>query len=421
MKLSKKKLISCCTPIALAGITLFSGMVSFEYETEKTAQNVFVAGNYRYEEGLNAGVTALLDGESNLKATLELGVRDMVSATAPEETETAVEMAEVVEAAAVSGAAAEAVAAPEADEWANRVMPRVQEYVNIRSEADAESAAVGKLYKGGMAELLEQGTEWSKITSGSVTGYVKNEYLAFGAEAKALAEQDCRTVAVIQTESLRIRKEAGESAGVITLAGQGEKYTVLEDGTEWVKIEYKEGKSGYVAKAYVSVELELGKAVSAEEEAEALRKAEAEKAKKEAEKQAAVAKAKAVETVQGAAMEASVDETILLAAVVQMEAGGQGYEGKLAVASVVMNRVNSSRYPNTITGVIYQKGQFPGAHNGILDRILSKGPRQDCIQAAADALAGKNNAAGYMGFCSLNSSKYLKYDNYSIIGSHYFY
>lgn len=423
MKLSKKKLIGCYTPIALAGITLFAGMVSFEYEAEKNVQAPFVASAYTYEEGVNAGVTSLLNGEEIAKATLELGVRDMVSATAPEESEITDEAAEAeAEAQAdVADGAAQAAEEIVTDEWANRVMPKVQEYMNIRSEANAESTAVGKLYKGGMAELVEAGDEWSKITSGSVTGYVKNEYLAFGAEAKALAEQDCRTVAVIQTESLRIRKEAGESAGVITLASQGEKYTVLEDGTEWVKIEYKEGKSGYVAKAYVSVELELGKAVSAEEEAEALRKAEAEKAKKEAEKQAAVAKAKAVETVQGEAVEASVDETILLAAVVQMEAGGQSYEGKLAVASVVMNRVNSSSYPNTITGVIYQKGQFPGAHNGILDRILAKGPRQDCIQVAADALAGKNNASGYLGFCSLNSSKYLKYDNYSIIGSHYFY
>lgn len=413
MKLSKKKLIGCCTPIALAGVTLFTGMVSFEYEAEKATKNAFVASNYRYEEGVNAGITSLLDGEEDLKATLELEVRDIVAAQAPEEV---VEPTEIVAETVV-----EEVTAPVVDEWANRVMPKVQEYMNIRSEANADSAAVGKLYKGAMAELVEQGTEWSKITSGNVTGYVKNEYLAFGADAKALAQQDCKTVATIEAESLRIRKEASETAGVITLASKGDKFTVLEDGAEWIKIEYKEGKSGYVAKAYTTVGLDLGKAISAEEEAEALRKAEEEKARLEAEKQAALAKAVAVETVQGAAMEASVDETILLAAVVQMEAGGQGYEGKLAVASVVMNRVNSSSYPNTITGVIYQKGQFPGAHNGTLDRILAKGPRQDCIQVAADALAGKNNAPGYHGFCSVRSTKYLKYDTYSLIGSHYFY
>lgn len=415
MKLSKKKLIGCYTPIALSGVIMCTGMVSFGNEARQAEQNVFVAGSYAYEEGVYAGAGILLEGGNDLKATLELGVRDTVLAMAPEEAvQDSTEQAENPEAVVTGDTVA-------TDEWSNRVMPRVQEYMNIRSEANAESAAVGKLYKGGMAELVEQGAEWSLITSGSVTGYVKNEYLAFGADAKALAEQDCKTVATIQAESLRIRKEAGDQAGVITLAGQGEKYTVLEDGAEWVKIEYESGKSGYVAKAYVTVELDLGKAISAEEEAEAIRKAEEKKAKEEAEKKAAIAKAKKTETVQGAAVEASVDETILLAAVVQMEAGGQSYEGKLAVASVVMNRVNSSRYPNTITSVIYQKGQFPGAHNGILNKILAKGPRQDCIQVAVDALAGKNNASGYLGFCSTSSSKYLKYDNYSIIGSHYFY
>lgn len=405
MKLSKKKLIGCCTPIALTGVILFTGLVSFEYEGKQTAQDVFVAATYEYEEGVNAGITSFLDGEEEIEATLELGVRDMVAAQAPEEELKAVSQQEI----------------QPVDQWASRVMPKVQEYLNIRSEANADSTLVGKLHKGAMAEVVENQGEWVKISSGNVTGFVKSEYLAFGAEAESLAKQDCKLLATIETDSLRIRKEASEQAGVITLAGKGESFVVLEDGAEWVKIEYKEGKSGYVAKAYTTVALDLGRAISAEEEAEAIRKAEEEKARLEAEKEAALAKAVAVETVQGTAMEASVDETILLAAVVQMEAGGQSYEGKLAVASVVMNRVNSSRYPNTITEVIYQKGQFPGAHNGILDRILSKGPREDCIQVAADALAGKNNAAGYLGFCSVRSSKYLKYDTYSLIGSHYFY
>ncbi len=408
MKLSKKKLIGLYGPVAiLAGVTILAGSFSFDYGKQNKTEK-FVAGTYSYEEGVNAGVTTALVGDDTVKATLELGTRDMVAAEAPEE-EPVQEQAPVQQPAAV------------ADEWANRAMPKVQEYMNIRSEANAESASVGKLYKGAMAEVVEKvNAEWTKIKSGNVVGFAKNEFLAFGAEAKAIAEADCKVMATIQTDSLRIRKEAGDQAGVITLAEKGDRYVVLEDGAEWVKIQYKD-KTGYVAKAYVTVALDLGKAISAEEEAEAIRKAEEEKARLEAEKKAAIAKSKVVETIQGAGIEASTDETILLAAVVQMEAGGQNYEGKLAVASVVMNRVNSSNYPNTITGVIYQKGQFPGAHNGILDRILAKGPRQDCIDIAVEALAGKNNAPGYHGFCSLKSNKYLKYPTYSIIGSHYFY
>lgn len=414
MKLSYKKLMGVYTPlVAIAGVTLLSGAVSFEY-AGKTETKLPLAVEADSEENADAGLSAFLRESQEYKAVLELGTTQLVAAATPDEVE---------ELATLEETAPEAVQAeaPVQDEWASRVLPKVEEYANIRSEANPDSTLLGKLPKGAMAQVVEQAGEWTKITSGSVTGYVKNEYLAFGEEAKQLAAATCPLMATVNTDSLRIRKEASESAGVATLAGAGESYRVLEQGTDWIKIAYKEGKEGYVAAAYVRVELKVGKAISIEEEQEAARKAE--EAKRKAEEEAAAAKAKSVtvETVQGEAMSASVDETTLLAAVVQMEAGGQGYDGMLAVASVVMNRVNSGKYPNTITGVIYQKGQFPGAHNGKLNKILSKGPRQDCIQVAQDALSGINNAAGYLGFCSTSSSTYKKYSTYSLIGSHYFY
>ena len=57
-------------------------------------------------------------------------------------------------------------------EWADRVMAKVDEYVNIRSEANEESEILGKLYKGSAADIIERGDGWTKITSGSVEGYI---------------------------------------------------------------------------------------------------------------------------------------------------------------------------------------------------------------------------------------------------------
>ena len=81
----------------------------------------------------------------------------------------------------------------------------------------------------------------------------------------------------------------------------------------------------------------------------------------------------------------------LLAGIIQAEAGSQPYEGKIAVGSVVMNRVESSRFPNTISGVIYSPHQFTPAGSGRLAVILAEGPNEECMQAARDVLNGTRN------------------------------
>lgn len=82
----------------------------------------------------------------------------------------------------------------------------------------------------------------------------------------------------------------------------------------------------------------------------------------------------------------------LLANLIYCEAGGEPYEGKLAVASVVMNRVLSSCYPDTISGVIYQNKQFSPVASGRLALALARGDATDsCYQAADEAMSGVNN------------------------------
>jgi len=103
----------------------------------------------------------------------------------------------------------------------------------------------------------------------------------------------------------------------------------------------------------------------------------------------------------------------LLAALIFCEAGNQPYTGQVAVGAVVMNRIASSKYPNDIDSVIYQRGQFGPAGTGKLDRVLRSGSYTAAsLQAAEDALNGVDPVEGCLYFgCG---SKGIK------IGAHYF-
>ena len=100
---------------------------------------------------------------------------------------------------------------------------------------------------------------------------------------------------------------------------------------------------------------------------------------------------------------ASASDLELFAALIECEAGSTDYEGMLAVASVVVNRMNHRYYPNTLRGVIYQSGQFPPAHNGLVDAKLKRGVKDSCLQVAQEALAGKNNVGDCLSFRASSS------------------
>lgn len=121
-------------------------------------------------------------------------------------------------------------------------------------------------------------------------------------------------------------------------------------------------------------------------------------------------------------------ELRLLACVVFTEAGNQSYAGKLAVANVVLNRVDNKNFPNTMKGVIYQRSQFSVARNGMLDRAMStydagnftSKNHKDSIKAAKAALEGENNIGNYLYFTGYRSSFLKTYPSGKKIGDHYF-
>ncbi len=151
--------------------------------------------------------------------------------------------------------------------------------------------------------------------------------------------------------------------------------------------------------------------IAAEEQAAAEQEAMEQAAAQQAAAEQAAAEQAAVQ--QTAAYSASASDQTLLAAIIFCEAGNQPYEGQVAVGAVILNRVRSAVYPNSIAEVIYQSGQFGPAMSGWLDTVLASGGYTDtAMQAAADALAGSN---------PIGDCLYFGCGNFGIqIGDHFF-
>ena len=117
----------------------------------------------------------------------------------------------------------------------------------------------------------------------------------------------------------------------------------------------------------------------------------------------------------------------LLTCIVHAEAGGESYKGKVGVANVVLNRVKSSRFPDSIKAVIYQKSQFSPARSGSLKRELRKyanyssSAQLQSKKAAKAALAGKDVVGKRLFFTRYTKRLAKKHPNYMKIGNHIFY
>ena len=134
-----------------------------------------------------------------------------------------------------------------------------------------------------------------------------------------------------------------------------------------------------------------GTAVLSMEELRAQKEAEERQKAEQAEREAQAAQAAA----RTASAAGSGSERELLASIIFCEAGNQSFEGQVAVGAVVLNRIASGAYPNTMEGVIYQPGQFGPAGSGWLDQVRSSGGYTSTAMQAADAaLAGQNPIGG---------------------------
>lgn len=278
------------------------------------------------------------------------------------------------------------------------IMANVDNSVNVREEPNEEAAVAGKLFKNCGGTMLEQGNGWTKIQSGNLTGWVSNDYLIFGEEANTMMKEVGTLKATVLTDALRVRKDASEDAGVYKLVKNGEILTAVEEMNGWVSVQVDEDTVGYVSAEFVSVEFATEHGKTTQEIADEERERELAKLSK-----------------NRGAVPTSVSDVTLLAALIQAEAGNQPYEGKLAVGAVVMNRVRSGGYPNTIIEVITAPGQFPPATNGTVAAIAARGPSSSCVQAAQAAVAGQTTVGGALHFGRVGKAPGV------VIGNHVFY
>lgn len=170
-------------------------------------------------------------------------------------------------------------------EYKDKAVADVKTNLNIRKSPTTKSEVIGKMKKGNMASVLNKQEEWTKIKSGSVTGYVSNDYLVYEDDIKKYAEKNVKQIAKVETETLRVREDTDTSADIMTLVDEGDQFTAKKAEDGWVKVTTSEGK-GYVSDEYVETEYQFGKAKSMEEIAEEEARKEAQKRAEEARKAA---------------------------------------------------------------------------------------------------------------------------------------
>jgi len=279
------------------------------------------------------------------------------------------------------------------------VMANVESSLNVRADASETAEKVGMLYKDCGGTILERRDGWTKLQSGNIIGWASDAYLLFGDEAQELANSVGKMVATVNTEALRVRSEPSTEAAVYGMFPKGEIVEVVEQQEEgWICVNY-EGNDGYVSADYVVLDFMIDAGETIDEIKE--REKEEEEAKRH---------------VNYGEYTTDADTTMLLAALIHCEAGGEIYEGQVAVGAVVLNRVRNSAYPNTIHGVIYASGQFTPAMTGKLNQVYESGNiYESCIRAAKEALAGTSNVGDLTHFRRNDGREGL------VIGNHVFY
>ena len=330
-----------------------------------------------------------------------------------------------------------------------------KDMLDIHAEANTASAVVGQVMEDGHVAILAKYNGWVQIQAGEIAGWVPAENLveteisneeAVAANEQVIAERTGATASedeffaeeeVQQDETAALQAEASEAAqNEIEEVQAAEEAARIEAeaqakaaAEEAARIE-AEAQAKATAEEAARIEAEA-QAKAAEEaaqlEAEAQAKAAEEAARLEAEAQAKAAAEEAAQLeaeAQQAALAAqaaqtaaiSAEELKLLANIIYCEAGSESYVGKVAVGNVIMNRVKSASQPNTITEVVYAKGQFSPVRNGSLQRALSSDKADAaCYQAAIEALAGAQPVGGKLFFRRNNGR------SGQVIGHHVFY
>ncbi len=254
----KKTLISAAVMLAMgAGVAFGTGTITEHQQPETVA----VVQDEAMESGISAREVAVLKSNDEAEAA---------------------EATEVTEAEEVTEETTEAAPECEYPEWQEYAVANIEGSLRVRAEASTDAEIVGKLYPYAVAHVVERGEEWSKVESGSVSGYVANEFLMFGDEAGAYITENYKYCASVEVPALNVRQDQSTESECIGSVTGGQELDVLGETDEWVEIQYNDDTVGYVAKEFVEVGWNYPTAMTLEEEQAMIEAALAEKAAKAA-------------------------------------------------------------------------------------------------------------------------------------------
>lgn len=277
--------------------------------------------------------------------------------------------------------------------------------VNIRSGADTDYDVIGYLETGMVGDFLGYEGEWSYIAVGDLYGYVNSQYILTGDLAAEFADKnnyDIDAFSYYEAVEEDVYSEDEEYEGADSYYADddaldaGEAYEDLEDS------DIEQGDSD-TEEAYEESD-------DTEETEEAYEEEDSEDDGDTA-----------IETINRDSIAFTEEDITLIAAVVALEAGNECYEGQLAVANVVINRLNSGYWGNTIEGVVYAQNQFEVVNTSAFAAYIANGASGLSLQAALEAAGGTNNIGDYMSFRPTYFLNSMSFDNYTIIGNHIFF
>lgn len=137
--------------------------------------------------------------------------------------------------------------------YRGKVVPNVKSVLNIRKKKSTSSPIVGKFKKGNIGSFVIKGKEWTRIRSGKVTGYVKNEYLIWESSIHRYAkEHNFPRKAIVSVDTLKVREKQSTAAKVLTLVSKNDSFKILNENAEWVNVK-ADGDRGYLAKDFVNI------------------------------------------------------------------------------------------------------------------------------------------------------------------------
>lgn len=146
--------------------------------------------------------------------------------------------------------------------YTNLGIANVTNHLNVRKEPNEKATLVGKLPKNAACEILSEENGWAHIKSGKLEGYCSMEFLFLGEEAITKAKEVASLIAVVNTETLKVREEPNTDCAVITLIPKGERLEVeeiMENG--WIKF-LLDDEAAYVSGDYVDVSESLDTGVT---------------------------------------------------------------------------------------------------------------------------------------------------------------